>query len=103
VELEGTFDLSRSSWLAARVAESPASSSRILPRGLTVFAHTNPVYFLLDGNKVRELPSIRYLQTYLKGTIHWLNTQAKFRSEAEKQEALRLAEDTRRILTTLER
>jgi hypothetical protein len=90
-ELEGTVDLDRSSWVAARVAANPASRSQILPRGLTVFAHTNPIYFLRDGAKVRELSSIRYLQRYVRGTIHWLKTGARFRSPAEKEEALRLA------------
>jgi hypothetical protein len=102
-ELESTIELNRSTWLAARVAENPASRNRILPRGLTVFAHTNPVYFLRNGTKVRELSSIRYLQTYVKGALHWLNAGAKFRSAAEKEEALRLADEARRFYADLER
>jgi hypothetical protein len=101
-ELEGMLDLDRSAWLAARVADSPASRNPILPRGLTVFAHTNPVYFLRNGAKVRERPAIHYLQKYVKGTIHWLNTGAKFRTPAEKEKALRLADQARRIYTELE-
>jgi hypothetical protein len=103
VELEGAFDLDQSSWLAARVAEDPASKNRILPRGLTVFAHTNPIYFLRDGAKVRELSSVRYLQKYVKGTIHWLNTGARFGTPAEKEEALRLAEQARQLYAGLEK
>jgi hypothetical protein len=103
LELEGAIDLDRSSWVAARVADSPASRNRILPRGLTVFAHTNPVYFLKDGAKVRELSSIRYLQKYVRGTIHWLNTGARFRSQAEKEEALRLAGEAGRVYAELEK
>jgi hypothetical protein len=103
VELETMLDLDRSSWLAARVASSPAVRNRILPRGLTVFAHTNPVYFLRNGEKVRELSSIRYLQKYLKGTIHWLQTGARFRSPAEKEEALRLADRALGIYADLEK
>ena len=103
LEVEAVLELDRSSWLAARVAESPASRNRILPRGLTVFAHTNPVYFLRDGVKVRETSSIRYLQKYVQGTIHWLNTGARFRSRAEKEEALRLAHEARRLYAELER
>jgi hypothetical protein len=97
LELEGTVALDRSSWLAARVAESPASRNAILPRALTVFAHTNPIYYLSNGAKVRELASIRYLQKYVQGTIHWLNTGARFRSAAEKAEALRVADQARRL------
>ena len=103
LEVEGTFDLSKSSWLAARVAEDPASKNRILPRGLTVFAHTNPVYFLREGAKVRELSSVHYLQKYLKGTVHWLNTGARFASPAEKEEALQLADEARRLYAGLEK
>jgi hypothetical protein len=102
-ELERMIDLDRSSWLAARVAESPASPNRILPRGLTVFAHTNPVYFLRNGAKVREVPSIRYLQKYVQGTMHWLNTGARFRTPAEKEEALRLAGQASRLFAQLEK
>lgn len=103
LELEGTFDLERSSWLAARVADDPDNRNRILPRGLTVFAHTNPLYFLRSGAKVRDLSAIRYLQKYLKGTTHWLNTGARFSSAAEKEEALRLAEQARRLYAGLEK
>jgi hypothetical protein len=103
LELEGMFDLDRSSWLAARVAEDPASKNRILPRGLTVFAHTNPIYFLRNGAKVREPSSIRYLQKYLKGSVYWLNTGARFNTSAEKEEALRLAEQARRLYAELEK
>ena len=103
LEMEGTFDLDRSSWLAARVAANPASRSPILPRGLTVFAHANPIYFLRNGAKVRELSSIRYLQTYVRGS----NTLAEHRSSlchsAEKEEALRLADQARRFYAELEK
>jgi hypothetical protein len=101
LEVETMLDLQRSSWLAARVAEDLAIKERILPRGLTVFAHTNPIHFLRDGAKVRELSSIGYLQKYVKGTIRWLNTGAHFATTAEKQEALHLAEQAQRIYAGL--
>jgi hypothetical protein len=103
VELDTTIELDRSSWVAARIADSPANRNRILPRGLTVFAHSNPIYFLKDGSKVRELSSVRYLEKYTRGTIHWLKTAARFRSPAEKQEALRLADQARRFYADLEK
>ena len=101
IDIDTTLELDRSSWLAARVAEDPDSKQRILPRGLTVFAHSNPVYFLRDGAKVREQTSIQYLQKYVKGTLHWLNTMARFATASEKEEALRLAEEARRIYAGL--
>jgi hypothetical protein len=96
-ELETTLDLRQSSWLAARVAEDPDSKERILPRGLTVFAHTNPVYFLHQGTKVRDIAAIQYLQKYVRGTLHWLNTGARFATASEKEEALRLANKAYRL------
>ena len=68
-----------------------------------MFAHTNPIYFLRSGTKVRGLSSIRYLQKYLKGTTHWLNTGARFATTAEKEEALRQAEQARRLYAGLEK
>src|SRR5262249_19505138 len=87
VGIDTLLELDRSSWLAARVAEDPDSKERILPRGLTVFAHSNPIYFLCNGARVRELPSIQYLQKYVKGTMHWLTTMARFATPREKEEA----------------
>lgn len=101
LEVEATLDLDASSWVAARVADVPGSTANILPRGLTVFAHTNPVHFLRDGAEVLELSSVRYLQKYLDGTIHWLKTEARFADAAEKEEALRLANEAHRFYEEL--
>jgi hypothetical protein len=101
LELEGTIDLDQSTWLAARVADSPARRNRILPRELTVFAHSNPVYFRKDGKPVRILPSIQYLQRYVKGTIHWLNTGATFRDSVERAQAMRAADQARKLYANL--
>jgi hypothetical protein len=56
MEVEAVVDLSRSCWLAARVIDHPDLKNRILPRDLSVFAHTDPIYSLKDGQKVREQP-----------------------------------------------
>ena len=101
MEVETTLDLRKSSWLAARVAEEPGMHQRILPRGLTVFAHTNPLYYLRGGAKVREVGSIEYLQKYVKAATHWLNTGARFATPTEKQEALRLVDEARRVYAGL--
>ena len=101
MEVETTLDLQRSSWVAARVAEEPGMHQRILPRGLTVFAHSNPLYYLRGGTKVREVGSIAYLQKYVKAATHWLRTAARFATAAEKQEALRLADEARRMYAGL--
>ncbi|HEU0005865.1 MAG TPA: CehA/McbA family metallohydrolase [Terriglobia bacterium] len=101
MEVEAALDLHRSSWVAARVAEEPGMHERILPRGLTVFAHTNPLYCLRGGAKVRDAGSIAYLQKYVKAATHWLNTGARFATAGEKEEALRLAHQARQFYAGL--
>ncbi|MBE3097329.1 MAG: CehA/McbA family metallohydrolase [Planctomycetes bacterium] len=92
MQVECSVTLDRSSWLAARVADDPDNKNRILPRGLSVFAHTNPVYFLRNGSKVREDASIRYLEKYVRGTIHWLETRPPFANPADRDEAVARAQ-----------
>lgn len=90
---ETTVELERSGWLAARVTDHPDLRNPILPRGLSVFAHTSPIYFLRDGRKIREEASIAYLRKYVEGVIHWLGTQPKFTREGDLQNAQREAEE----------
>jgi len=99
--VETNLVLNISTWIAARVADDPDNKQRILPRGLSVFAHTNPVYFLQDGTRVKEEASILYLQNYVKGTIHWLQTNPSFNNPADRLEALKLAEEANRIYESL--
>jgi hypothetical protein len=62
-----------------------------------VFAHTNPVYFLQDGRKVREEASIAYLRKYVKGVLHWLDTDPRFANDEDRREARRAAEEALRF------
>lgn len=101
MKIETTVDLSRSTWLAARVVEHPDLRDRILPRGLSVFAHTSPVYFFKDGNKVREEASITYLQKYVKGTLHWLGTNPQFTTEEDLQAAKQAAGEALQVYKDL--
>lgn len=93
MEVEATVELTQSSWLAARVIDHPDLSNRILPRDLSVFAHTDPIYFLQDGKKVREEPSIEYLKKYVQGTLHWLDTNPKFYNKQDTSNARQAAEE----------
>ncbi len=93
MQVETTIELSRSAWLAARVAEHPDLRNRILPRGLSVFAHTAPIYFLREGRKVREEASIVYLRKYVEGVLHWLGTDPPFANESDRSNARRTAEE----------
>lgn len=95
--VEAAIELTRSGWLAARVVDHPDLRNRILPRDVSVFAHTNPVYFLQDGRKVREEASIAYLRKYVKGVLHWLDTDPRFANDEDRREARRAAEEALRF------
>jgi hypothetical protein len=97
MEVEATVDLARSGWLAARVADHPDLKNRILPRELSVFAHTDPIYFLQDGRKVREEASIQYLRKYVQGTLHWLATEPPFYNQDDRRAARQAAEEALRF------
>lgn len=103
MNVESDLVLDKSSWIAARVAEDPDNKLRILPRGLSVFAHTNPVYFIKDGKKVKEEASIIYLQKYVRGTIHWLETNPVFENPDDRVEALKLAGEALQIYESLKK
>ena len=101
MEIEATVNISRSTWIAARVVEHPDLRRRILPRGLSVFAHTGPVYFLKDGSKVREEASIAYLQKYVEGMIHWLGTNPPFTKDEDLRSAKSAAEEALKVYKSL--
>jgi len=101
MEVETEVDLTQSSWLAARVIDHPDLKNRILPRDLSVFAHTNPIYFLKDGAKVREQPSIDYLTKYVQGTLHWLGTNPKFHTAEDATNARKAAEEALEVYKRL--
>jgi hypothetical protein len=101
LEVEATVEFTESSWLAARVIDHPDLRNRILPRDLSVFAHTNPIYFLKDGAKVREAPSIEYLKKYVQGTLHWLDTNPKFHNKQDAADARQAAEEALEVYKKL--
>ena len=88
MEVEATVQMDRSCWISARIADDPDNKNRILPRGLSVFAHSNPVYFFRGSTAVREEASIRYLEKWVRGTIHWLEGKPEFKNPADRDEAL---------------
>jgi hypothetical protein len=101
MEVQTTVKLDRSSWLAARVIDNPDLRNPILPRGLSVFAHTSPVYFLRDGRNVRYEASIAYLCKYVAGALHWLNTNPKFMRGEDLVNARKEAEQALRYYKNL--
>jgi hypothetical protein len=103
MNVEADLVLDKSCWIAARVAEDPDNKLRILPRGLSIFAHTNPVYFIRNGEKIKDDASIDYLRKYVMGTIHWLQTNPEFDNPDDRTEALRLAGEALQVYESLKK
>jgi hypothetical protein len=68
-----------------------------MPRESSVFAHTNPVYFIQNGKKVREEASIVYLRKAVNGILHWLSTRPAFASENDRTAVRKDAEEALRF------
>ena len=101
MEVDTVVALGESAWLAARVIDDPDMRNRILPRGLSVFAHTNPVYFYQDHEPIRVKASIAYLRRYVEATIHWLETNPPFANPKDRTEAIKLARKAESIYKDL--
>ena len=101
MEVQAGVELTRSSWLAARVVDHPDLRNRILPREVSVFAHTSPVYFLREGRNIRESASIEYLQKWVAGVLHWLDSDPPFVHEQDRRNAREAAEQALRYYRSL--
>jgi hypothetical protein len=97
LETEATVRLERSAWFAARAFADPDITPRLLPRQASVFAHTNPVYFLREGRRVREAASIAYLRRSVDALRAWLSTGPPFATESDRNAVRRDAEQALRV------
>ena len=100
LDIEMDVTLSESAWIAGRVTSQ--NTPGILPRNLTVFAHSNPVYFLQNGKSVHVEKSVEYLKTYQKAVRNWIELFSNFGSEAEKDEARMYLEEAERALIIIQ-
>jgi hypothetical protein len=53
-----------------------------------VFAHTSPVYVILDGKAIRSWEDAQYYIRYLNNSIDWLRKEAKFARPSDKQSSI---------------
>jgi hypothetical protein len=106
IHLEHRLD--KSSWFAARALEEmgPYRSMGIdfttvhIDRGTllsnyygtrrpeTVFAHTSPVYVMLDGDPIRSWDDASYYVRYMDQSIDWLTKEGEFAHPSDKQATL---------------
>ena len=96
LDIEVDVTLSESAWIAGRVTSQ--NTPGILPRNLTVFAHSNPVYFLQNEESVYVEKSVEYLKTYQKAVRNWIELFSNFGSKAEKDETWMYLEEAERAL-----
>jgi hypothetical protein len=54
----------------------------------TVFAHTSPVYVLLDGAPIRSEEDAQYYVRYLESAIAWLDKEGNFARPSDKTATL---------------
>ena len=54
----------------------------------TTFAHTNPVYFIVNNKPIRSAQDAEYFQQYLKNGLRWLDESGKFPDAKSKKEVL---------------
>ena len=85
-EMEVEIPLSESTWIAGRVTS--LDTPEMLPRNLTVFAHSNPVYFEKDNKPVYQEASVNYLLDYLESGRNWIRNYSNFSSKEEKKQAM---------------
>ena len=53
-----------------------------------VFAHTSPVYCILDGKPIRSWDDAQYYIRYLDHAIDWLKQDARFASAEDKKSSI---------------
>lgn len=95
--LEAEINLSESTWIIGRVTS--VGGSKMLPRNLTVFAHSNPVYFLLDGKSTYVPESQKYLRLYQKAAVNWVEKYSNFRNGAERERALQYLQQAKEAIS----
>ncbi len=99
LEIEKEITISSSTWIVGRATS--VNTPMMLPRGLTVFAHTNPIYYLKNEMPVYVQVSIDYLKTYQKAVRNWIEHYSDFSTEAEREEAGKYLDKAEKVLLEL--
>ncbi|MEQ6118033.1 CehA/McbA family metallohydrolase [Reichenbachiella sp. MALMAid0571] len=124
-QLEATYSTEKSVWLAARAYQfsrqytkeglslsqrrDAGGGSTIFNqyfgtlRPETIFAHTSPVYLMVDDQPVKSLADANYFVRYLDNSIKWLEESGSFPSETAKQEVLNTFREGREVFAELGR
>jgi hypothetical protein len=94
-----TISAGESTWIAAR-----ARGSELMPyqvwrtinaTGIPPMAHTSPIYLSVEGRPVWVPEAARQLQARVEAAINWVETQGRYRTEAEREEIIELFQRAR--------
>lgn len=124
-QLEVTYSTEKSAWVAARAYQFSRSYTN---KGLsfsqrrdagggptifnqyfgtlrpeTIFAHTSPVYLMVDALPVKSPEDANYFVRYLDNSIRWLEESGNFPSETAKGEVLDTFMEGREVFADLGR
>jgi hypothetical protein len=62
-----------------------------------VFAHTSPVYAILDGKPIRNWDDAQYYVGYMQHAIDWLRQEARFASAEDRKSSIAAFEQAKAI------
>ena len=62
-----------------------------------VFAHTSPVYAIVDGKPIRSWDDAQYYIKYMAHAIEWLQAEARFASAEDRKSSIAAFEQAKRI------
>jgi len=62
-----------------------------------VFAHTSPVYAIVDGKPVRSWDDAQYYVGYMQHAIDWLRTEARFASAEDRKSSIAAFEQAKAV------
>ncbi len=94
LQLEAEVQLSRSSWIAARVL-GPAS--RWVPNDAQAFAHTSPVYCYLAGRPIRSPDDARFFVSWIDDLSRKVDQHGVFSKAQQKKEVLELFRSAQQV------
>jgi hypothetical protein len=99
-----TVSARESTWIAAR-----ARGSKVMPyqvwrtinaTGIPPMAHTSPIYLSVEGRPVWVPEAARQLKARVEAAINWVETQGRYRTEAEREEIVALFQRARQHYTS---
>ena len=64
---------------------------------LNVFAHTSPVYAIVDNKAIRSWSDAQFYVRYLTSAMEWLRREARFASAEDKKSSIDAFERGRAI------